>query len=193
MHDLEPATRVLAGLVANIRDEQLGAPTPCRDTSLGDLLDHVDGLSVAFDAAATKTRLEDMAPSADASRLGDDWRTRIPGRLASLAAAWRDEGAWTGMTQAGPVDLPGDVAGLVALDEVVVHGWDVAAASGQEFTCEPELLEATYGFVLASVAENPNGSPGLFGPPVPVPDDAPLLDRLIGLTGRDPSWRPGGR
>jgi hypothetical protein len=25
---------------------------------------------------------------------------------------------------------------------------------------------------------------------VPVPDDAPVLDRILGLTGRSPSWRP---
>ncbi|MGH3910617.1 MAG: hypothetical protein ACRDRM_07270 [Pseudonocardiaceae bacterium] len=30
------------------------------------------------------------------------------------------------------------------------------------------------------------------GAPVPVPDDAPLLDRLLGVTGRDPAWRAGG-
>jgi hypothetical protein len=42
--------------------------------------------------------------------------------------------------------------------------------------------------VQAAVAQNPEGSPGLFGPPAIVPDNAPLLDRLIGLTGRDPAW-----
>jgi hypothetical protein len=46
--------------------------------------------------------------------------------------------------------------------------------------------------VQSAVAQNPYGSPGLFGPPVPVPDDAPLLARLLGLTGRDPAWRAGG-
>lgn len=190
MLDLEPATRTLAGLVDGIRDDQLRAPTPCRDTSIGDLLNHVDGLSIAFTAAASKTPLDgggQGGPSADASRLGPDWRTRIPERLAALARAWDDEAAWTGMTQAGGVDLPGEVAGIVALDEVVVHGWDIAVASGQEFNCEPDLLQATYEFVRTSAAENPQGTPGLFGPPVPVADDAPLLDRLIGLTGRDPS------
>jgi uncharacterized protein (TIGR03086 family) len=96
------------------------------------------------------------------------------------------------MTQAGGQDLPGELAGIIALDEVILHGWDIAVASGQEFSCELPLLEAAYGFVQPSVAQNPQGTPGLFGPPVPVPADAPLLDRLLGLAGRDPHWRAGG-
>lgn len=191
MLDLEPATRALAELVDGVRDDQLTAPTPCTEACLGDLIDHVDGLSVAFTAAATKTPLAggSQGPSADASRLGPDWRTRIPERLATLAEAWRDEAAWVGMTQAGGLDLPAEVAGVVALDEVIVHGWDIAVASGQTLPCEPSLVQAAYQFVQASVAENPQGSPGLFGSPVPVPADAPQVDRLIGLTGRDPAWR----
>jgi uncharacterized protein (TIGR03086 family) len=191
MLDLEPAVRVLTDLVTGVRDEQLTAPTPCAETSLGDLLDHVDGLSLAFTATATKTPVEGgPGPSADASRLGPDWRSRIPQRLATLAAAWHEETAWEGMTQAGGLDLPAHVAGVVALDEVVVHGWDIARASGQTFGCEPSLLEAVYGFVRAAVDHHAQGTPGLFGRPVPVPDDAPFLDRVIGLTGRDPAWRP---
>jgi uncharacterized protein (TIGR03086 family) len=192
MLDLEPATTVLASLVVAVSDDQLTAPTPCQNVTLGALLDHVDGLSLGFTAAATKAALEggSQPPSADAARLGSDWRTRIPPRLAALASAWRDDAAWTGMTKAGGLDLSAEVAGIVAVDEIVIHGWDIAAASGQTFTCDPRLLNAAYEFVQASVAQNPNGTPGLFGPPVPVPDSAPLLDRLIGLTGRDPAWRP---
>lgn len=160
--------------------------------TVGDLLDHIDGLSLAFTAAATKVPPADCprGPSADASRLGDDWRTRIPVRLTALANAWRDQSAWEGMTEAGGLELPGEVAGIVALDEVVVHGWDLAVASGQEFTCDRELLNAVHQFARQTVAENPHGTPGLFGPPVAVPDDAPLLDRVLGLTGRDSAWRP---
>lgn len=195
MIDIEPTTRMLAELVDGVRDEQLGEPTPCADLTLGDMLDHIDGLALAFTAAADKTPLEgnDAGPSADGSRLGSDWRTRIRERLAALAAAWQRDAAWTGMAKAGGVEMPGEVAGIVALNEVVVHGWDVAAASGQRFDCEPHLLEAAYGFVRASVDENPDGTPGLFGPPVAVPDDAPLLERLIGLSGRDPAWRASVR
>ena len=194
MLDLEPATRALTDLVDGMRDDQLAAPTPCREASLGDLMDHLDGLSMAFTAAATKTPLPGGSHgfSADASRIGTDWRTRIPARLAALAGAWRDEAAWAGMTKAGGQDLPAEVAGIIALDEVIVHGWDIAVASRQRFSSEPPLIEAAYGFVQSVVARNPQGTPDLFGPPVPVPDDAPLLDRLLGLTGRDPAWAAGG-
>jgi uncharacterized protein (TIGR03086 family) len=192
MLDLEPATTVLTGVVSTVRDDQLRAPTPCPGSTLGDLIDHVDGLAQAFTAAATKASLagDSPGPSADASRLGSDWRTRIPQRLAALAAAWRDEAAWTGMTRAGGLDLPGEAAGVVALNEVIVHGWDIAVASGQPYACEAHLLRAAMGFVQQTVAQHPQGTPGLFGPPVAVPASASLLDQLIGLTGRDPAWQP---
>ena len=118
MFELETATRTLTGLVEGVRDDQLNAPTPCVDASLGDLLDHIDGLSVAFTAAAKKT------------------------------------------------PLPGGSQAALARGGVRVRAADR----------RPE----------------PSRTPGLFGPPVPVPKDAPLLDRLLGLTGRDPAWRAGG-
>jgi uncharacterized protein (TIGR03086 family) len=189
--DLTPATQRTAGLIGGISDEQLGAVTPNTDYRLGDLLDHVDGAALAFTAAARKDMTEETArgASADASHLGDDWRTRIPRDLAALAQAWQDEAAWTGMTRAGGVDLPGEVAGLVALNEVLTHGWDVARASGQAYDADVASLEALLAF-LAPVAADDSGSAGLFGPAVSVADDAPLLDRVIGLTGRDPAWSP---
>lgn len=193
MIDLEPATSRLAGIVASVRDDQLTAPTPCRDTTVGDLINHVDGVATAFTAAATKTQLPDGQgrSSADASWLGNDWRTRIPARLDALAQAWRDSGAWTGMTQAGGQDLPGELAGVIALDEVIVHGWDIAVASDQDYRCEPELAEVALGFARQAAERSPEGTPGLFGRPVPVPAEAPVMDRLLGYTGRDPAWTAG--
>jgi uncharacterized protein (TIGR03086 family) len=190
MIDLEPATTALTHLVTNVRDDQLSAATPCSESTLADLLDHVDGLSQAFTAAALKTGTEasDGGPSADGSRLGTDWRERIAGRLDGLATAWQDRAAWQGMTRAGGQDVPADLAGVIALNEVIVHSWDIAVASGQPFDCDPALIEAAFGFVRPTVTQNPQGVPGLFGPAVDVPDDAPPLDQLIGLTGRQPSW-----
>jgi uncharacterized protein (TIGR03086 family) len=195
MLNLTPATGTLTELVADIRDDQLGAPTPCRGTTVADLLDHLDGLCLAFTAAAVKDQTAGtQAPSADGSRLVPDWRARLPDRLAQLARAWQDETAWAGLTRAGGVDLPGEIAGHVAINEVVVHGWDLAAATGHgwDIAAATGLVQAAYEFVQSAVAQNPGESPGLFGPPVSVPEYAPLLDRLIGLTGRDPAWRPDG-
>jgi hypothetical protein len=56
---------------------------------------------------------------------------------------------------------------------------------------EPAELEAVRGFVGPMADASPEQRAGLFGPPVAVADDAPELDRLIGLTGRDPAWSPG--
>jgi uncharacterized protein (TIGR03086 family) len=191
--DLEPAARRMAELVANVPDELLDAPTPCPGYTVGDLVEHVGGASLAFRGAAVKDTGDatSQGPSGDASRLGDDWRTRIPRDLPALADAWRDPDAWTGMTKAGGVDLPGDVAGVVALDELVIHGWDVARATGQAYDCDAASLEAVLGFVSQfSGPGQEEARAGLFGPVVEVPDDAPLLDRVIGLTGRDPAWSP---
>jgi uncharacterized protein (TIGR03086 family) len=190
MIDLEPATTRLASIVEGVRDDQLSAATPSVGTTVGDLLDHVDGLALAFTAAAAKTRLPEGQgqASADASKLADGWRSRIPQRLATLARAWRDNAAWTGMTRAGGQDIPGELAGVIALNEVIVHGWDLAVASGQDYGCEPELAEVAMGFARQAATSSPEGTPGLFGPPVPVPAEAPVLDRLLGFTGRDPGW-----
>lgn len=191
MYDLEPAARAMAGLVAGVRDDQLSAPTPCSETTLGDLLDHVDSFARAFTGAARKSASEaGPPPKANAANLGDDWRSRIPQRLDELAESWRDPEAWQGMTRAGGLDMPAEVAAAVATDELVLHGWDVAVASGQPFQPPPEMVEVAHGFVQGAVARHPNGTPGLFGLPVPVADDAPLLARLLGLSGRDPAWRP---
>jgi uncharacterized protein (TIGR03086 family) len=192
MLDLEPATHTLADVVGGVRDDQLEGRTPSPGRSVSAMLDHVAGFALAFTAAANHTEPPggSRPPSASASQLADDWRTLIPARLAELAEAWRDEAAWSGMTKAGGLDLPSEIAGVVALDEVVVHGWELAVATGQPYAVEPHLLDAVYGFVRGSAERNPQGTPGLFGPPVSLAEDAPLLDRVIGLAGRDPRWAP---
>jgi uncharacterized protein (TIGR03086 family) len=163
----------------------LGSPTPCADYTVGDLLDHISRFAVTFRAAAVKQPRK--GGTADAANLGDDWRTRIPDELAALADAWDDDEAWTGMTGAGGVDLPGEVAGIVALDELIIHGWDLARATGQPADYDGPELPAVFEMVKQFRA---GGIEGLFGPEVTVADDAPVLDRILGLAGRDPAWQP---
>jgi uncharacterized protein (TIGR03086 family) len=194
MLDFTAATSRLIDLIGEVRNDQLDAKTPCANTSIGDLLDHVDTFSLVFATAATKSPLPSdfQGPTADASRLGTDWRTRIPERLNALASAWGEEDAWMGLTQAAGQEVPAEIAGAIALDEVIVHSWDIAAATGQGYTCESDLVATAIGFVEPTVAKSPEGTPGLFGPPVAVAADEPILHKLLGLTGRDPRWSTGG-
>ncbi|WP_073755511.1 TIGR03086 family metal-binding protein [Streptomyces sp. CB03234] len=191
MLDLGPATRRVAKLLDGVADDRLDAPTPCPEYAVRELLAHLVGLAVAFRDAGRKDfgPTTDTDPQAGLPVLGDDWRTALPRRLDELADAWRAQGAWEGTTRAGGVTLPGEVAGMVALNEVLIHGWDLARATGQEYAPDQASLEASYA-LLAPTADDPDQR-GPFGPPVPVPDDAPLLDRVIGLSGRCPDWRPG--
>ncbi|MCF6745851.1 TIGR03086 family protein [Blastococcus sp. KM273128] len=186
--DLGPATAELARVVAGVREDQLGDPTPCLGMPVAGLLDHLLGLTLAFRLAAEKTPF-DGGPSADAAALAPDWRTLLPARLEALAAAWREPDARAGEAEVAGVRMPAAVMALVALDEVVVHGWDLAAATGQPYRPDPAAVEACTAFVgdRSDPADEPEG---LFGPVVPVPDDAPALHRLLGRTGRDPGWRP---
>jgi uncharacterized protein (TIGR03086 family) len=188
MTDLTSACQRTADLLATVTDEQLSAPTPCEKLRLRDLVAHVGGLALAFTAAGRKEfgELTDTPP-VEGAPLDDDWRSAYSARLAELAAAWRDPAAWEGMTRAGGVDFPAEVGGIVALTEVVVHGWDVAAATGQDYDVDPATMDAVLPHVDAIAAEGP--TEGLFGPAVSVADDAPALDRIIALSGRDPGWR----
>jgi uncharacterized protein (TIGR03086 family) len=188
MIDLRPATNRMASLLASMSDGQLDGPTPNPEMTVGDLVDHVSTLTTGFTAVARKAGKADGPPSRpSAANLGDDWRERIARDLDVLAEAWRDPAAWEGMTAAAGVDLPGEVAGVVALDELVVHGWDVAVASGQSYEPSEAEIAAATSFVTSFDAPRDGN---LFGPIVPVADDATPLDKLLGLTGRDPGWRP---
>jgi uncharacterized protein (TIGR03086 family) len=192
--DLGPAAQRLADLVASVKDDELGKPTPCPAYTVGDLIEHVGGLALAFTAAANKDRNEhnERAGAGDASRLGDDWRTRIPRDLAALAEAWRQPGAWTGMTRIAGGDSPAEVVGLIATDELVVHGWDVASALGQPYDAERELVEAARSFLaMFASPDAPAGPDVAFGPSREVPSDAPPLDHVLALAGRNISWSPG--
>jgi uncharacterized protein (TIGR03086 family) len=187
--DLTPTTDEVKRIVSAVRDEQLAAPTPDEGTRVAGLLDHFAGLTVAFRMAAEKTPLEGR-PTWDPDRLPSDWRTRIPEQLDALAAAWRATEAGEGEATAGGVTMPARVMVLVALNEVLLHGWDLAAATGQEYRPDPIAVERCLRFNV-NLAENaPDVRDGMYGPRVEVPAGASDFDRLLAATGRDPNWRP---
>jgi len=189
MIDLGPAAGRVAALLVDVDDGQLTSSTPCPDMAVGDLVDHIGTVARAFAIKAGKQpgATGGPPPPPNAANLEPGWRDRIARDLDGLAAAWRDPSAWEGLTTAGGLEFPSEVAGVIALDELIVHGWDLAVSTGQPFTATDEDVAAATKMVSNFPAPR-DGS--LFGPVVSVVDDAPPLDRLLGLAGRDPHWRP---
>lgn len=72
--------------------------------------------------------------------------------------------------------------------DVFLHTWDLARATGQDATLDPERCAA----MLAGMEplDAMLRQSGQYGPRVPVADDAPAQDRLVAFIGRDPRWRP---
>lgn len=190
-HDLGPAVDQLLTVARRIGPADLARPTPDDGRSVDQLLGHLVGLTAAFGAAAAK----DLGPWTDSDPDADGWPAAEPDWLATLTErgealvdAWGRPDAWEGMTRAGGIDLPGEVAGLVALSEVTLHGWDLARATGHAYACD----EATAQVLLAFSGQfDPAGTPGLYGPALDLPDQAPVFDRVLARTGRDPAWTSG--
>ena len=180
--DLAPAAAEVARVVAGVRDDQLTDPTPCTGTSVAAMLDHFVGLTLGMRMAAEKNPMQG-APKADADTLPDDWRTRLPSQLDELVVAWRQPGAWDGDTEAGGVRMPASAMGVVALNEVLVHGWDLAVATGQHSEADPAIAEA-------GLAAGRQILPADFrGGPVPFAHVVPSTPDRHGRAGR---WRRRG-
>ena len=75
---------------------------------------------------------------------------------------------------------------VAAIAELVLHGWDLAVATGQAYTVREEAAAAALAAVEAN-AELYRQYQG-FADPVTLADGAPVLDRALALSGRDPRW-----
>ena len=181
MHDLGPATRELARVAAQVADDDLDRPTPCEDWTVRDLLGHLLSLTAHF---ATVARHEAGLRGGPPTELPPDWRALLEARLADLAAAWHEPGAWEGEGAAGGVAMPNAQLGVVALEEVVLHGWDLARAVGAPFTVAEDDLAPVAGFVAGFEHASTEQRAGLYGPTVEAGDDG--FARVLALAGRDP-------
>lgn len=196
MHDLGPAAHAMTRLVDEVRDDQLGDPTPCTRYTLGDLLQHVRGLAEAFTLAGRKEQPAGGSkppPQGDAGLLPEDWRGETADWLGRLVDAWSDPAAWEGTTWIAGFEAPAAAVGITAANELVVHGWDVARASGQRLSLDDAALAPCREFVaMMSGPGSEQARGGAFGPALPVPAGASVLDEVIAGNGRDPAWSAGG-
>lgn len=181
MFDLGPAAEEMSRLVTGVRDDQLDYPTPCPDWTVTDLLAHVHQFATVFTHNARK---EQTRPPQD---LVDDWRVAVPNQLDELARSWRQETAWQGRVSAGGVEMDAPDNAVVGIEELTVHGWDLARATGQALHVDDARLDQVDRFFELFADQIADGE-GPFGPVAAAPRRATRLERTVARMGRDPLW-----
>lgn len=176
--------------VRAIRSDQLGAPTPCREYDVRALINHLLFWGPSLEGAARKQAVPPPAASEqDVDLAGGEWADAVVAQIDRLVAAWSELDAWEGTTwMGGPTELPAPTIGGMVLGELVVHGWDLARATGQEPRWNDGVLKYLHREVEQTAEQG--RQMGVYGDPVQVPATAAVLDRTLGLTGRDPGWAP---
>ena len=188
--EMTDAADAAARTVDNVRPAQFGDPTPCPEWDVPRLLNHLilwTSYSAERRAHGESVSEELMAKDFAAE---PDFAAAYRAQLDRALAAWADPAAWErDLNVMGTPTPAADVARLL-LAEIVLHAWDLAAATGQSCTVGDKAAEAALTAVAAN-AELFRQYKG-FAEPVPVAADAPVLDRALALSGRDPAWTPAG-
>jgi uncharacterized protein (TIGR03086 family) len=183
---MRAACEATGQVVDGVASDQLGLPTPCTEWDVRGLLNHLLGTlslgeALLSDTAPRVAVAPGGLPAVDliGDDLGKAYRAGVD-RL--LLAAGGDALQRTHATPLG--EMPGAVLGGFTTLDVLVHGWDLAVATGQQPAFDDRLAEQVLAFAYQAVTEQTRAP--RIGPPVAVPDDAPVTDRLVAHLGRQP-------
>lgn len=180
----EKALRATGKIVAGVRPEQLDAPTPCSEWDVRALLNHVIGGNWLFVDIAAGGAFDPNATPPDFT--AGDVAAAYEESAKAVAAAWGSP-ELLGKTVRMPIgDVPGQVALSLHFMDKVVHGWDLAKATGQDLDFADDLVEPVYEFVQNAVPDDFRGPGKPFGPRVEAPEGAGTRDRLVAFLGRQP-------
>jgi uncharacterized protein (TIGR03086 family) len=188
--EMAAAAAQAARVVSGAPDAPEATITPCADWDLRTLLNHTI-LWTSY-SAERRAHGESVAPELMTKDFTAEsgYQADYAAQIGRAVQAWSDPKAWEGdIGVMGDATPAADVAAMLIM-EMVLHGWDVAQATGQPYTCEAAVAEAVLKTVQAQ-AELFRKYDG-FKDVVPVPDDAPALVRALALSGRDPQWRRPG-
>jgi len=176
-----------AAIVTTVRPDQVAAPTPCTEWDIRDLLNHIIGTLWLSEAL-----LSDRAPRypmAPGGLPGTDLADEDPAAAYAEASAAALAAAAAGDTltrmHTTPLGvMPGPaLAGFTTLD-ILVHGWDLAKATGQPADLDDALV--AHALAFAQQAITPGTRAPRIGPALPIAADAPLTNRLVAFLGRHP-------
>jgi uncharacterized protein (TIGR03086 family) len=190
---LRAALYPLAGVLAGSAGADPTSPTPCADYDLSALRDHVLGWLEFFAAALADPdrrapRPDPMTPPATVD--ADELRRLVLSAATTIEQAVRDgvqgrDVALSASRMSGPAAL-----GML-LGEYLVHGWDLAVATGVSWAPPDAACDLARELLAGMVTDEYRGAEhGAFAAEIAVAEDAPALDRLLGFAGRDPRWTP---
>ena len=186
--EMTDAADAAARTVANVDASQFGRPTPCADWDVRALLNHLI-LWTSYSLAARA-----QGESVDQDLMDRDFAAS-PGFAAGYRAqldraltAWADPATWESSLDVMGTPTPSADVAALNIAEMVLHGWDLAAATGQTYTVSEPAAAAALRAVEAN-ADLFREYKG-FAEPVEVTPTASTLDRLLALSGRDPGWTP---
>jgi uncharacterized protein (TIGR03086 family) len=172
-------------VVAGVRPDQWDDPAPVEGWAARDVVAHLVEWFPPFLASGALVELP-AGPSAQDDPVGA-WR-HLQQEVQALLDDPRSADLVLSDPHIGDVPLPRAVSQFFTGD-VFQHTWDLARATGQPDTLDPERCEAMLAG-MEPMEEAMRGS-GHYGPRVEVPADADAQTRMIGFIGRDPQWRPG--
>lgn len=197
---LDRALATAAETVALVRPEQLNGPTPCDDFDVRTLLGHL--VEVADRIRALGVGDDPFGDVGVGDVAGDGWAAAFADASKAARAAWADGTAMERTITLPWETGPGRQILVGYLSELTVHTWDLARAIGHEPAWDDEVIVASLGSIAdslpatgrqalfdavrATMPEEMRTSPPPFADAVPVPDDAPAIDRLVAWTGRRP-------
>jgi uncharacterized protein (TIGR03086 family) len=171
-------------LVAGVDPRSWSEPTPCADWNVGELLNHVVSGNWWAAELASGATIDGVGSRLDGDQLGDDPADAYDRSAEAAAAAFEVPGALEAPCAVSYGPVPGSVYAGHRFIDVLIHGWDLAVATGQDRTLDPGLVDACWGAVEPQ-AELLRGS-GMFGGDVAFPPDADPQTRLLAALGRRP-------
>lgn len=165
-------------VVAKVRPEQAGLPTPCAEWDVRTLVGHlVDEVWRFAESTATGQRGD-----SDGDVLGDDWAAAFQRAADALLTAWRSPGALERTTRLPGGEVPATWTLGQHVTEIAMHTWDIAVATGQSTDLDPAVGAAALEWGRANLVPEIRGEH--VGPEVSVVPDAPLYERLAAFGGR---------
>ena len=180
----ERATAWTATKVAGAAAD-LDAPTPCSEWTVRRLLDHLLAAQAVFASSPTDGTIA-PPPTPPPELVGDDPVAQYEQARQATLAAYSEPGVLDRMLAGFGSQVPASVVLGIAFCDNLIHGWDLARATGQDETMPPELAALGRELLEGRIDEGARGPGGGFGPVVEVAPDARDQDKLLAYCGRTP-------